>query len=121
MSIEVINLQHKLSLFSDYWSPKIIGKLNGQAVKLVKLKGEFVMHQHENEDELFLVLDGDLRIEFQDKSVQLGAGEMIIIPRGTMHKPVAEEEVQVLLFEPESTVNTGNLENELTVKKPEDL
>ncbi len=109
-----VNLREKLSLFSDYWNPRIVGELNGQLVKLAKLEGEFIWHQHDNEDELFLVLEGRLTIELRDKSVVLEEGEFFIVPRGVEHKPVAEGEVHVLLFEPTSTLNTGKVRNELT-------
>jgi len=101
-------------LFSEHWSPKIVGELNGQHVKLAKFKGEFVFHQHENEDELFMVIKGKFRMEFRDKTVEVNEGEMLIVPRGIEHKPVAEEEVWVMLFEPASTLNTGNIINERT-------
>lgn len=114
-----INLAHKLSLFSEHWQPKIVGELNGQHVKLAKLHGEFVWHSHENEDELFLVIKGRLVIQLRDEDVVLDAGEMFIVPRGVEHKPVAEEEVHVLLFEPVSTLNTGNVQDELTHAHPE--
>lgn len=109
-----VNIQNKLQLFSRYWDPKIIGELNGQHVKLAKLKGEFVWHQHEQEDEMFLVLHGNLTIEFRDGVVHLAPNEFIIVPRGVEHKPVAAEEVSVLLFEPISTVNTGDVTDERT-------
>lgn len=109
-----INLQEKLSRFKDHWNPRIIGELNGQQVKLAKLKGEFIWHHHENEDELFLILKGTLRMEFRDRTETLRAGEMIIVPKGIEHRPVAEEEVEVMLFEPATTLNTGNLHNERT-------
>ena len=112
--MDKINLLEKFGLFSEHWSPKIVGELNGQQVKLAKLKGEFIFHQHENEDELFLVIKGMLKMEFRDKTVELNEGEVLIVPRGVEHKPVAEEEVWVLLFEPASTLNTGNLVNERT-------
>ncbi len=106
--MEVINLKEKLSTFKEHWSPKLIGELNGQKVLLAKLKGAFVWHQHEHEDELFQVISGQLKIELEGKTLSLGPGEIAIIPKGTLHKPVAEEEVEVLLFEPIATVNTGN-------------
>lgn len=114
--MEKVNLAEKLELFDDYWSPKIVGALNGQHVKLVKLKGEFVWHHHEVEDELFLVIKGRLTIQFRDREVVLDPGEFLIIPHGVEHKPVAEEEVHVLLFEPASTLNTGNVRGEKTVE-----
>ena len=107
--MEKINIAQKLSLVSEHWRPKIVGELNGQHVKLVKLKGEFIWHRHEREDELFLVVKGSLRMDFRDRSVQVEEGEFIIVPRGTEHRPVAAaEETHVLLFEPASTVNTGD-------------
>ncbi len=115
--MEVINLAQKFDLFDDYWSPKIVGELNGQVVKLAKLKGEFVWHHHEHADELFLVIKGELTIRLQEKDVDLKAGEMYIIPRGVKHQPVAVGEVHVLLFEPQSTLNTGNVRSERTVDK----
>ncbi len=116
-----VNILEKLGVFNDYWSPKIIGELNGQHVKLAKFKGEFVWHKHENEDEMFLVIAGILKIEFRDKTVILNPGEFIIVPRGIEHKPVAEEEVSVMLFEPATTLNTGNIDNDLTKKNLERL
>lgn len=112
--MEKVNLAQKLTLFSEHWSPKIVGELNGQHVKLVKLKGEFVWHKHENEDELFYVIRGCLNIEFRDKTVVVNENEFLIVPRGIEHRPVANEEVSVMLFEPATTLNTGNTENELT-------
>lgn len=109
-----VNIAEKLSLFSEYWSPKIVGELNGQHVKLAKLKGEFVWHKHDNEDEMFLVIEGVLKIEFRDKTIVINKNEFLIVPKGTEHKPIAENEVSVMLFEPASTLNTGNTENELT-------
>jgi mannose-6-phosphate isomerase-like protein (cupin superfamily) len=106
--IEPINIDHKLSLFHDHWCPKIIAELNGQHVKLAKLKGEFVWHSHENEDEMFLVISGSLKIEFRDRVETLNPGELIVIPKGVEHRPVAESEVSVMLFEPKSTINTGD-------------
>ena len=117
----VVNLQQKLSQFSDPWNPRIVGRLNGQLVKVVKLAGEFVWHHHENEDELFLVLSGTLRMKFRDGERVLTAGELIIVPRGVEHLPVAEPECHVMLFEPESTLNTGNVESERTVRTLETL
>ena len=119
--MNVVNLKERLSRFSTYWDPKIVGELNGQHVKLAKLKGPFVWHSHEAEDELFLVLDGSLTMEFRDRTVPLRKGELLIVPRGVEHRPVAEEEVHVLLFEPASTVNTGNAGGPLTVPAPERL
>ncbi len=112
--MEKINLKEKFAQFSDHWNPRIIGELNGQQVKVTKLKGEFFWHHHEREDELFLIIRGKLKIEFRDKTVEIGEGEFIIVPRGVEHRPVAEEEVEVLLFEPASTLNTGNVINDVT-------
>ena len=114
-----VNLAEKLSQFTDLWRPRVVGALNGQEVKLAKLAGEFVSHRHENEDELFLVLAGHLTIHLRDGSIELDPGEFVIIPRGTEHRPIATGEVHVLLFEPASTLNTGNLRNERTVDAPE--
>lgn len=115
--MEKVNLVKKLAIFNDHWNPKIVGALNGQHVKLVKLQGEFVWHHHDDEDELFLVLKGRFRMEFRDQHVWLEEGEFLIVPRGVEHRPVAEEETHVLLFEPASTLNTGNLRNERTVER----
>lgn len=112
--MEKVNIREKLDLITDYWNPRIIGELNGQHVKAVKLKGDFVWHHHENEDELFLVTKGVLRMEFRDKTIDIHEGEFLIVPRMVEHRPVAEDEVHVLLFEPASTVNTGNVHNERT-------
>jgi mannose-6-phosphate isomerase-like protein (cupin superfamily) len=114
--MEKVSIKDKFSQFSDYWNPHVIGELNGQLVKAAKLKGEFIWHHHEQEDEMFLVMKGTLKMEFRDKVVEVKEGEFIIVPRGVEHKPVAEEEVELLLFEPASTVNTGNIENERTLK-----
>lgn len=116
---EKINLAEKFSRITEYWKPYIAGELNGQLVKLDKLKGEFVWHHHENEDEMFLVVKGRFRIEFRDRTVWLEEGEFIVVPRGIEHKPVADEEAWILLFEPASTVNTGNVENEFTLRELE--
>jgi len=113
--IAKVNLAQKFDLFDEYWSPRIAGELNDSYVKLAKLKGEFVWHQHDNEDELFLVVKGHLTIKLRDRDVELDEGEFVIIPRGVEHLPVAEEEVQVLLLEPKSTLNTGNVQSERTV------
>ncbi len=109
-----IALTEKFALFSEYWSPKIVGELNGQSIKLAKFKGEFVWHKHDNEDELFFVVSGMLTIEFRDKTVTLNKDEFIIVPKGVEHKPFAEDEVLVMLFEPATTLNTGDTRNELT-------
>jgi mannose-6-phosphate isomerase-like protein (cupin superfamily) len=118
--MQKINLNQKLSLFNEHWKPHIVSELNGQYVKLGKFKGPFTWHHHENEDELFLVVKGRFRMDFReddnDREVWLEEGEMIIVPRGTEHRPFADQECHVLLFEPASTLNTGNVENEFTVK-----
>jgi mannose-6-phosphate isomerase-like protein (cupin superfamily) len=116
-----VNLAEKLALFHDHWSPKVVGELNGQQVKLVKIRGEFVWHKHENEDELFLVVAGRFRMDFRDRQVWLQEGEFLIVPRGVEHRPVAEEEAHVLLFEPATTLNTGDVRNERTVAQPDHL
>lgn len=115
MKITKVNLVDKLSTFSEYWSPKIIGALNHQLVKVAKFKGEFVMHKHEQEDEFFYVIAGELFIELKEKTFRLKEGEFVVIPKGVDHKPYAPEEVHVMLFEPASTLNTGNVNNHLTV------
>jgi mannose-6-phosphate isomerase-like protein (cupin superfamily) len=112
--MEKINLRKKFELFQDHWNPRIVGELNGQHVKLVKLKGEFIWHQHEIEDELFFVVKGILTMEFRDRTETVSPGEFIIVPRKTEHRPVADEEVLVMLFEPASTLNTGDQESERT-------
>ena len=110
--MEKVNLAEKLTRFNDLWSPKIVGELNDSYVKVVKVQGEFVWHHHEHEDELFLVLNGRLQIQFRDRNVWLDEGEMLVIPRGVEHRPVAEEEVHVLLLEPKTVLNTGNVTND---------
>ena len=114
--MQIINISQKFDLFKEHWSPRIVGVLNNSHVKLVKLKGEFVWHQHENEDELFLVIKGKLLIKLRDRDLWLNEGEFVIIPKGVEHCPVAEDEVHVLLLEPKSTLNTGDQENERTVE-----
>jgi mannose-6-phosphate isomerase-like protein (cupin superfamily) len=116
-----VNLAETLALFSDYWSPKVVGELNGQQVKLVKFKGPFVWHHHDAEDEMFLVVKGRFRMELRDRNVELAEGEFIVVPKGVEHRPVADEEVHVLLFEPATTLNTGNVVNERTVRELERL
>ena len=119
--MEKINLLQKFSLFSEYWNPKIVGELNGQQVKLVKFKGPFTWHHHDQEDELFLVIKGSFTMELRDKNIELNEGECLVIPRGVEHRPNAAEEVWVLLFEPAGTLNTGNKENAFTQKNPGQL
>jgi mannose-6-phosphate isomerase-like protein (cupin superfamily) len=112
--VDKVNLAGKLSLFSEYWRPKIIAELNGQQVKLVKFKGEFVWHKHDLEDEMFLAVSGRFCMEFRDRRVWIEEGEMIVVPHGVEHRPVADEEVAVMLFEPASTLNTGDVRGDLT-------
>jgi mannose-6-phosphate isomerase-like protein (cupin superfamily) len=117
---EKINIAEKLSCFNDYWNPRIVGELNGQYIKLVKTKGEFTWHKHD-EDEMFLVIKGILTMELRNKTIELKPGEFIIIPRGMEHKPVAAEETHIILFEPKSTLNTGDKQNEFTKPSLEKL
>ena len=114
-------LQEKFALIHEYWSPKIVSELNGQHVKLAKLKGEFVWHHHEVEDELFFIVKGTLKMEFRDQVIELKENEMMVVPHGVEHKPVAEEEVWIMLFEPVSTLNTGNILNERTKETLEEI
>ncbi len=113
--MDKVNITEKLSLFREHWSPKIVGELNDSYVKLVKFKGEFIWHHHETEDELFLVVKGRFLMKLRDRDIWVEQGEFVIIPRGVEHMPVAEEEVHVMLLEPKSTLNTGNIQNEKTV------
>jgi len=114
-----VNINEKFSLFNDHWSPKVISEMNGQEVKLAKVKGEFVWHDHANEDELFFIIKGILKLEFRDKTITLHPGEMLVVPKGVEHKPIAEEEVWLMLIEPASTKHTGEVKHELTVEKCE--
>lgn len=116
MNIDKINISEKLNQISEHYRPYIVGELNGQCIKLVKFKGHFTWHHHENEDEMFLVIQGEFDMELRDKTIHIKEGEFIIIPKGTEHRPVAENEVHVLLFEPKTTLNTGNVRNELTLE-----
>ena len=116
-----VDVAQTFTRFTSHWDPKIVGELNGQHVKLVKMRGAFVWHKHDAEDEMFLVVKGAFRMEFRDRSVELDEGQMIIVPRGVEHRPVAEEEAHVLLFEPAATVNTGDAPGERTVANPERL
>jgi mannose-6-phosphate isomerase-like protein (cupin superfamily) len=113
-----IDLREKFAAIDEHWSPRIIAELNGQHVKLVKFRGEFVWHHHDHEDELFFVHRGRFRMEFRDRTVELGPGELIVVPRGVEHRPVADDEVEVVLFEPAGTLNTGNVIDERTVQEP---
>ena len=119
--MDKVNLAEKFSQFRDQWQPKIVGELNSQLVKLVRFQGEFVWHHHEHEDEMFLVVRGSFRMEFRDRVVELGEGEFIVVPRGVEHRPVAEHEAEVMLFEPATTVNTGSAGGERTVTDLERL
>ena len=112
--MQKVIIEDKFNLFSEYWSPKIVGELNGQHIKLAKLKGEFVWHKHDEGDEMFLVIDGVLKMELRDKTIVINKNEFLIVPKGTEHRPVADSEVLVMLFEPATTLNTGNTENEMT-------
>jgi mannose-6-phosphate isomerase-like protein (cupin superfamily) len=112
--MEKVNIQQKLSLFSEHWTPKIVGELNGQHVKLVKFKGEFVWHKHDDEDELFYVLKGSFNMEYRDKTITINENEFLIVPKGVEHRPVADEEVAIMLFEPATTLNTGDAVSDLT-------
>ena len=116
-----VSLDEKFAQFSEHWSPKIVGELNGQMVKVAKFQGAFVWHRHDAEDELFLVHRGRFRLEFRDRVVELAAGDFMIVPRGVEHRPVADEEVEVVLFEPASTLNTGNVRDERTLDELERL
>ena len=115
--MESVNLAQKFALFDDYWSPKIAGELNDAYVKIVKLKGDFAWHHHDSEDELFLVVKGRLLLRLRDRDVWVNEGEFAIVPKGVEHLPVARDEVQVVLIEPKSTLNTGNVRNERTIEK----
>lgn len=116
-----VNIPEKFEQFSDHWSPRIVGELNGQQVKLAKLKGEFIWHSHKDEDEMFFIIKGKLKIEFRDRTVELNENDFFIVPRGTEHKPIAEEEVHVMLFEPATTRHTGEEKHRLTNNRQEFL
>ena len=113
--MEAVKLAEKFDLINEHWSPKLLGELNNQAVKIAKLKGEFIWHHHENEDEMFFVIEGSMTIKLRDKDILLNKNEFFIIPKGVEHKPVAENEVLVMMFEPMTTVNTGNVESDMTI------
>jgi mannose-6-phosphate isomerase-like protein (cupin superfamily) len=117
--METVNLRDKFGKFQDYWNPRVIGEVNDCQVKAVKLKGEFIWHHHDNEDELFLVVKGTLRMKFRDHESVVREGEFVIVPRGVEHLPVADEEVHIVLIEPRTTLNTGNIQNERTVSRLE--
>lgn len=120
-TIKAVNIQEKLSQFTTYWDPKIVGVFNEERIQVVKLKGEFVWHDHKDADEVFLVIKGRLVIHFRDKDVRADEGEFIIVPKGMEHKPEAKEEVHIILIDPEGTTNTGDVESEHTVKAPEEI
>ena len=119
--MEKVNISEKLGLLKDFWKPIIVGELNNQQIRLVKIKGEFVMHHHDNEDEMFLVINGSFKMDYGHKLVNINEGEFIIVPRGIEHRPIAEEEAHLLLFEPDSVLNTGNVRNEFTLDNPEKI
>ncbi|MBU2019299.1 MAG: cupin domain-containing protein [Bacteroidetes bacterium] len=119
--MKVINIADKFSCFQDHWSPKIIGEMNGQEIKLAKIKGEFVWHDYKEEDELFIVVKGTLKIEFRDRTLEINEGEMVIVPKGVEHKPIAEEEVFIMLIEPKGIKHTGDVKHDLTVEKYDKL
>jgi mannose-6-phosphate isomerase-like protein (cupin superfamily) len=119
--MSIINIQEKFKLFSELWTPKKIGELNGQQILLAKIKGEFIWHAHEHEDELFMIIKGSLMIEFRDKTIELNEGEIYIIQKGVEHKPIAQEEVHVLLFEPLDIKHTGNVMADVTVEAFENI
>lgn len=121
INMEKVSIKQKLSLFTDYWNPRIVGELNGQHIKLVKFQGEFVWHKHDNEDEMFFVISGRFKMEFRDRTVILNENDFLIVPRGIEHRPVAEQQVSVMLFEPVTTLNTGDTENELTKRNLEKI
>lgn len=117
--MDKINIQDKFSLFTEHYSPKLIGEVNGTAVKLVRVLGDFVWHKHDNEDEMFLVIEGSMRMDYRNKQIILNEGELVIVPKGVEHKPYAENECKIMLIEPKETLNTGGERNEFTVETPE--
>jgi mannose-6-phosphate isomerase-like protein (cupin superfamily) len=117
--MEKVNLAQKFALFAEQWSPKLVGELNGQQIKIAKIQGEFVWHHHEAEDEFFMVIQGRMTIKLPDRDVQLEEGEFLIVPRSVEHKPIAEQEAHILMFEPAGTLNTGNVQDERTVQQVE--
>ncbi|MCK5740784.1 MAG: cupin domain-containing protein [Chlorobi bacterium] len=117
--MQKVNIEEKFSLINKHWSPKIVGELNGQHLLIAKIKGEFVMHKHENEDEMFMVIEGSFRMEMPDKTIELNKGEFLIIPKGQEHRPVAEKEALIMLFEPAGTINTGNVKHDYSIDSPE--
>ncbi len=116
-----VNILEKLNQINDFWNPRIAGELNGQHIRLVKIKGEFAFHKHDNEDEMFFVIDGTLKLDFKDKLVEVSKGEFIIVPRGVLHKPIADQEVHLMMFVTASNINTGNIKNEFTLESLEKI
>ena len=121
MEINKVNIEEKFALLNDFWSPRVIGELNGQHVKIARFKDEFIMHRHDHEDEMFLVISGTLQMELESKTIELGPGEFVVIPKGIDHLPRAIGEAKILLFEPATTLNTGNVENDLTIINPKHI
>jgi mannose-6-phosphate isomerase-like protein (cupin superfamily) len=121
MTMQKVNLNDKFDLINEYWQPRVAGELNGQQIKIAKLKGEFIWHHHENEDEFFMVIKGNLKIALPEQEISLDEGEFFIVPRGIEHKPIADEEVWVMMFEPTGTLNTGNVRSELTKEELESI
>ncbi len=116
-----VNISEKLNQINDFWNPRIAGELNGQQIRLVKVKGEFAFHQHDDEDEMFLVIDGTLKLDFKDKLVEVSKGEFIIVPKGVLHRPIADQEVHLMMFVTASNINTGNIKNEFTLESLEKI
>jgi mannose-6-phosphate isomerase-like protein (cupin superfamily) len=116
-----VNILEKLNQINDFWNPRIAGELNGQHIRLVKIKGEFVFHKHDNEDEMFLVIKGTLKLDFKDDSIEVSKGEFIIVPKGVLHKPIADQEVHLMMFVTASNINTGNITNEFTLESLEKI
>ncbi|MHC4241659.1 MAG: cupin domain-containing protein [Planctomycetota bacterium] len=116
-----VNISEKLKQINDFWNPRIAGELNGQHIRLVKIKGEFVFHKHDNEDEMFLVIKGTLKLDFKDELIEVSNGEFIIVPKGVLHRPIADQEVHLMMFVTASNINTGNIENEFTLESLEKI
>ena len=116
-----VNILEKLNQINDFWNPRIAGELNGQPIRLVKIKGEFAFHKHDNEDEMFLVIKGTLKLDFKDKLIEVSNGEFIIVPKGVLHRPIANQEVHLMMFVTASNINTGNIKNEFTLESLEKI
>ena len=116
-----VNILEKLNQINDFWNPRIAGELNGQHIRLVKIKGEFAFHKHDNEDEMFLVIKGILKLDFKDKLIEVSNGEFIIVPKGVLHRPIADQEVHLMMFVTASNINTGNIKNEFTLESLEKI